>query len=57
MTGSYLEFIFPLLWLALMVFILWQVISQLNRIRKSVEEIAQTLRRIESKEPRSSPNI
>jgi hypothetical protein len=57
MTGSYLELIFPLLWLALMVFILWQVISQLNRIRKSVEEIAQTLRRIESKEPRSSPNI
>jgi hypothetical protein len=33
----------------------WLVVSALRRIGKGVEEIAETLRRMESKGPQSSP--
>lgn len=46
-------FFYYLLVLAVIVFIVWQVISALRRISKGVEDIAETLRRIETKEPPS----
>jgi len=37
-----------LAYIALIVFIIWQVISALRRITRAVEDIAQTFRRMES---------
>jgi uncharacterized protein YoxC len=42
---------------AFIVYILVRVTSALNRISGSVEDIAQTLRRMESKEPQSNVNL
>ncbi len=50
-VGSFIGALFALLYLAIVVFIVWQVISALNGIRRGVDDIAQTLRRMESKEP------
>ena len=49
--------ILPLLYLALIVYIVWQVVSALNQISRGVEDIAQTLRRMESKEPQPGSHI
>jgi hypothetical protein len=49
--------IFFLLYVALIVFIVWQVISALNRISRGVQDIAQTLRRMESRGPQSSSGV
>jgi hypothetical protein len=48
--------IFALLYLGLIIFVVWQVISSLNRISRGVEDIAITLRRMESKEQQPSPH-
>lgn len=47
--ASLLALVIPLIYLFLLVLIVWQVLSALNRITKGVEAIAETLRRIESK--------
>ena len=47
MTGIFS--IFALLPLALMILIVWQVISSLNEIARGVADIAVTLRQMESK--------
>lgn len=52
--ASLLALIIPLIYLFLLVLIVWQVLSALNRITKGVEAIAETLRRIESKGPPAS---
>ena len=43
-------FLLPLIYVSFICFVVWQVISALNRISKGVEDIAVTLRRMESKE-------
>ncbi len=40
--------VFFLVYVALIVFVVWQVISALNRISRATEEISQTLKRMES---------
>jgi len=53
-----LGFVWILIYLAPVIFIVYilvRVTSALNRISRGVEDIAQTLRRMESKEPQSSP--
>jgi hypothetical protein len=55
MILNYLPLLVPLLYLALILLIVWYVISALHRISRGVEDIAQTLRRLESRsrlEPR-----
>jgi hypothetical protein len=52
---SFLVFLLPLIYIAFIVWVFWQVISALNRISSGVEDIAITLRRMESKEPQPSP--
>ena len=49
-------YVFALLPLVLVLLIVWQVISSLNEISRSVADIAMTLRRIESKGSPSSLN-
>jgi len=36
-------------------FIIWQIVFSLRRISKGVEDIAETLRRIEARGPRTNP--
>lgn len=37
-------------------FIIWQIVFSLRRISKGVEDIAETLRRIEARGPRTNPS-
>ncbi len=46
---------FVALYVAIVVFIIWQIISALNRISRGVEDIAHTLRRMESAGNRPQP--
>lgn len=48
-------FLIPLFYLAFVLFVIWQVISALNRISSSMADIAITLRRMESKEREPGP--
>ena len=46
--GAPLLAAFTLLYFAFIVFVVWSVISALNRISRGVEDISDTLRRMES---------
>jgi hypothetical protein len=54
MPFNILPIVFSLIYLGLALWVVWLVISALTRIAKGVEEMAQALRRMESKEPKSS---
>jgi hypothetical protein len=58
MAVPYFQEIFVLLfYVGTIVLIVWKVISSLNRIGRGVQDIAQTLRRMESKETQSNQDI
>jgi len=46
---------FTLCYLAVLAYIVWQIISALNRISRGVEDIAQVLHRMESIQPPPTP--
>ena len=48
---------FQLLYLGAIVFVIWLVVTAINRIAKGVEDIAETLRRIESKGSNAGPSV
>ena len=55
---SFFAAIFTYVYLAiplLIVLIVWQVVSALNRTSRAVEDIAQSLRRLESRELHPTP--
>jgi ABC-type sulfate transport system permease component len=52
--ATFFGFIIALSYIALIVLVVWTVVSALNRIARGVEDIAYTLRSTESKKPQSS---
>jgi len=57
MIASIAGTFFFLLYFGAFVFVIWLVVTALNRIGRGVEDIAETLRRIESKGSNVGPSI
>jgi hypothetical protein len=57
MIASIAGIFFFLLYLGAFVFVIWLVVTALNRIGKGVEDISETLRRIESKGSNAGPSV
>ena len=53
---SFLSSFFGVICLGVIAYIVWQVVSSLNRTIKAVEEIAATLRRMESRDQTPAPH-
>jgi ABC-type sulfate transport system permease component len=54
--GTLIGLLYSLFFIGLILFVVWQVVTALNRISKSVEDIALTLRRMEIRESPLTPD-